>query len=153
MMSQMNIIEETKRPSKGRNNMMESARLRADIVSGLGAEDESPPDQKVLEAEPARKYATMKTKQDDDANKNKGEADGIGLFDRSVITINSNNDNKRAKDEPIRAFKSENLEDISRIQGGDATVAFMDGKEGMELFDAIGGEKQEARTRSLKMQQ
>ena len=52
---------------KRRNNMMESARLKADIVSGLGAdgEDEEKPKEKDHEAEPTRKYAMMKTKEED----------------------------------------------------------------------------------------
>ena len=68
--------------------MMESARLKADIVSGLGAdeEEEQKPKKNDHEAEPTRKYAVMKTKEED-VTKSK-EAQGFGLFDKSVITVN-----------------------------------------------------------------
>lgn len=46
---------------KRRNHMMESARLRADIVDGLGADEGNPERQADHEAEPTRKYAMMKT--------------------------------------------------------------------------------------------
>ena len=46
--------------------MMESARLRADIVAGLGADEDSPKNEKTpqlevqnLEEEPKRKFAIM----------------------------------------------------------------------------------------------
>jgi len=61
MMEQMSRANEENNP-KGRNNLMESARLKADIVCGLGADEDSPERQgKGLEAEPTRKYAVMKT--------------------------------------------------------------------------------------------
>ena len=86
--------------------MMESARLKADIVSGLGAdsdEEELPKEKKVdHEAEPVRKYAMMKASKEPAAAKNK-ESDGFGLFDKSVITTNENN-NALAKGDPMQKF-------------------------------------------------
>ena len=79
---------------------------------------------------------------------------GLGLFDKSVITVDSkaqNTQNKRELLEPSRKFQSANLEDISQIQGAEASVAFMDGKEGMELFGAIGADgAQGDRSRSMR---
>ena len=130
--------------------MMESARLKADIVSGLGAdsdEEEVPTQKKVdHEAEPTRKYAVMKSTKETEAAKNK-ESDGFGLFDKSVITADGNN-NALAKGDPMRKFQGDNLEDISQIQGADATVAFMDGKEGMELFGNVGASADRAEPRA-----
>ena len=132
--------------------MMESARLKADIVSGLGAdsdEEELPKEKKVdHEAEPVRKYAMMKSAKELPA-KNK-ESDGFGLFDKSVITVNENN-NALAKGDPMRKFQGDNLEDISHIHGGADATAFMEGKEGMELFGNVGtsADRGETRAKSL----
>ena len=112
----MHQIDHAGEMPKRRNNMMESARLKADIVSGLGADsDEEDPlkDKKpTYEAEPTRKYALMKSTKENEQAKNK-ESDGFGLFDKSVISTNENN--ALAKGEPTRKFQGENLEDISQI--------------------------------------
>ena len=111
----MQQIEQVGGNPKRRNNMMESARLKEDIVSGLGADsdEEEVPNQKKVdhEAEPTRKYAVMKSAKEHEPAKNK-ESDGFGLFDKSVITTDGNN-NALAKGDPMQKFQGENMEDIS----------------------------------------